>query len=169
MSRPAPNVSETATARDDDQRQIIGRNAGNRITLITHSFRQLTGNELVPATPDVANALWSAPIVVLAHGTEADPVFFYGNRAALDIFEIGAEEFIRLPSRFSAEPLLREDRARLLERVTRENYISDYAGVRIARTGKRFRIEQATVWNLIDRDGAIHGQAAAFDRWIPLD
>ena len=35
-------------------------------------------------------------------------------------------------------------------------------------TGRRFQIEQATVWNLIDEQDAIHGQAATFDRWTDL-
>ena len=62
----------------------------------------------------------------------------------------------------------RQERARQLERVRRDGFIDDYAGVRISATGKRFRIEQAVVWNLIDGNGEIHGQAATFDRWKPI-
>jgi hypothetical protein len=40
--------------------------------------------------------------------------------------------------------------------------------VRITRTGRRFKIERAIVWNLIDAAGTIHGQAATFDQWTPL-
>jgi hypothetical protein len=40
--------------------------------------------------------------------------------------------------------------------------------VRISATGKRFRIKQAVVWNLLDCEGLIHGQAATFDRWQVL-
>jgi hypothetical protein len=32
-------------------------------------------------------------------------------------------------------------------------FIDDYAGVRIARTGRRFLIQRATVWNLTDDQG----------------
>lgn len=106
--------------------------------------------------------------MIVAHGTEADPVFFYGNRLALDLFEMRFDDFIRLPSRFSAEPLAREARARLLARVGRDGFIDDYAGVRIASSGRRFRIEQAVVWNLLDEAGIIHGQAATFAHWVPL-
>ncbi len=49
--------------------------------------------------------------------------------------------------------------------VTRYGFIDDYAGVRIARTGRRFRIRQATVWNLFDEHGQRCGQAATFARW----
>jgi hypothetical protein len=116
----------------------------------------------------VSHDLWTAPRVILAHGTEADPIFFYGNRMALDLFEIGAADFLCMPSRLSAEPLGRDERARLLDRVSRDGFIADYAGVRISAKGRRFRIQQAVVWNLVDEAGAIHGQAATFDSWVPV-
>jgi hypothetical protein len=55
-----------------------------------------------------------------------------------------------------------------LERVTRDGYIADYSGVRIASSGRRFRIHQATVWNLLTPSGAACGQAALFDSWTFL-
>ena len=63
-------------------------------------------------------AMWNAPRAIVAHGTEDDPVFFYGNRLALQLFKMSFDEFTRLPSRFSAEPLAREERSKLLQRVT---------------------------------------------------
>jgi hypothetical protein len=140
-----------------------------RLPLIAESYQRLLGKPLVSASGDIALDLWQAPQVIVAHGTEDDPVFFYGNRRALDVFEMAFADFICLPSRFSAEPLLREERARLLERVSRDGYIDDYAGVRVSASGRRFRIEQAVVWNLIDAAGDCHGQAATFDQWIVLD
>ncbi len=140
-----------------------------RIALIAESFERLTGGSLVDPQPDMAAALWIAPRAIVAHGTQADPIFFYGNRLALTLFETTPAEFIRMPSRLSAEPLLREERARLLDRVTRDGFIDDYAGIRISAKGRRFRIEQAIVWNLVDAEGETHGQAAAFDHWEPLD
>ena len=139
-----------------------------RLPLIADSYRRLTGRSLVLAGDDLAAALWWAPRVVVAHGVEDDPVFFYGNRRALELFELDFAAFTRLPSRYSAEPLARDERARLLRRVGRDGFIDDYAGVRISSTGRRFRIEQATVWNLIDDAGRNQGQAATFDRWTQL-
>lgn len=157
------------------------------LPLIPESFLRLTGRPLLdagfapPSSPamageggmaqdqGLARALWEAPRVILAHGTEADPVFFYGNRLALQVFAMDFAAFTRLPSRFSAEPLARDERARLLDRVSRDGFIDDYAGVRISATGQRFRIEQAVVWNLVDAAGVCHGQAATFDCWTPLD
>lgn len=140
-----------------------------RLVLIADSYARLLGQPLVDAQDDLAEALWQAPRVIVAHGTEADPVFFYGNRLALHTFDMDFASFTRLPSRYSAEPLAREERARLLERVSRDGFIDDYAGVRISASGKRFRIERAVVWNLVDRAGGHHGQAATFSHWQPLD
>jgi len=140
-----------------------------RLALIADSYARLLGQPLVDSQDDLAEALWQAPRVIVAHGTEADPVFFYGNRLALHTFDMDFASFTRLPSRYSAEPLAREERARLLERVSRDGFIDDYAGVRISASGKRFRIERAVVWNLVDRAGGHHGQAATFSHWQPLD
>lgn len=132
-----------------------------RIACISDSYRKLTGRALV-AEGDSVEVLWSAPFAIVAHGTEADPIFFFGNDAALAIFETDFDAFARLPSRLSAEPLLRSERARLLERVAQNGIIEDYSGIRISATGKRFRISSASVWNLTDTAGSAVGQAAAF-------
>jgi len=147
----------------------MAASAGDRLGLIADSFARLTGGPLVDDALPLADALWSAQRVILAHGTQADPVFFYGNAMALDLFEIAADAFLRMPSRLSAEPPGRDERARLLDRVTRDGFIADYSGVRISAKGRRFRIEQAVVWTLIDPDGLSHGQAATFDTWQDLD
>lgn len=140
-----------------------------RLRLMVESYRRLTGRDLVLAPDaDLPAAVWHAPRVIVAHGTEADPLFFYGNALALSAFEMPYADFVGLPSRYSAEPVNREARAQLLARVARDGYIDDYAGVRISATGQRFRIEAATVWHLVAADGSVHGQAATFDRWQPL-
>lgn len=110
-------------------------------------------------------SLWTAPFVVASHDTQADPVFNYGNKAALTLFEMSWEQFTSLPSRLSAEPLLRAERQRLLDRVHEFGFIDDYSGVRISASGRRFRIESATVWSLIDENGVDRGQAVMFEAW----
>ncbi len=60
-----------------------------RLKLVVSSFGRLTGRQLVdPSGSDLWQACWSAPRVIVAHGSEADPVFFYGNELALDCFEM---------------------------------------------------------------------------------
>jgi hypothetical protein len=149
----------------NDDAAFANRSAGVRLALIASSFERLTGTPLVADPAD----LWLAPRAVVAHGLEADPVFFYGNRLALQLFDLPIADFVRLPSRLSAEPLERQERARLLALVCATGFIDDYSGVRISATGRRLRIEQAVVWNLTDEAGTLHGQAATFDRWTPLE
>lgn len=139
--------------------------------LLLASFSRLLGRELMPGNgpaEDLAERLFFSPFAVVSHGTEPDPVLNYGNRAALDLWEMDFESFVRTPSRLTAEPVHRDERARLLARTARDGYVDDYSGIRISRTGRRFRIEQAIVWNVIDADGRLRGQAATFDRWTPV-
>jgi hypothetical protein len=135
---------------------------GRRIALIAQSFERLLHRPLVAPAGDVVAALWEAPDAIVAHGTEADPTFFFGNRAALTAFECDVASFIAMPSRLSAEVPLQGERQLLLDRVTHDGFIDDYAGVRISASGRRFCIERAVVWNLIDGRGVRRGQAATF-------
>jgi hypothetical protein len=141
------------------------------VQLLLDSFARLLGHELLPRTgsaEDQARRLFEAPFVVVSHGTEQDPLLNYGNRAALTLWEMTAAEFRGTPSRLTAEPVHRDERARLLERTLRDGFVDDYRGVRIGRSGRRFMIERAIVWNLIDADGVVRGQAATFATWTPL-
>lgn len=135
--------------------------------LLFASYRRLLGKPLLPE-PDDAQALYLTPLVVVSHDTAADPIFNYANLAAQRLFEMDWETFTRLPSRLSAGPVHRDERRRLLERVSRDGCIDDYAGIRIASSGRQFRIESATVWNVADAGGAYAGQAACFSIWRDL-
>jgi len=142
------------------------------VRLLLDSFRHWTGKDLVQqeqSPREQARALFYAPFVVLSHDSGSDPLLNYANEAGLHLFELPWEELIALPSRLTAEPLHRDQRARLLGRVTQHGYIEDYTSVRISRSGRRFLIEQATVWNVRDEQGAPYGQAATFSRWRFLD
>ena len=139
--------------------------------LVLSSFARWTGRALLanaPAPAEQAAGLFHAPFAVVSHDTQRDPIFNYGNRTALELFGYSWAEFTALPSRLSAEPLHRDERARLLELVSLQGCYMDYRGVRIGRSGRRFRIEGAAVWNLLDEHGAPYGQAAMFDSWVFL-
>lgn len=132
--------------------------------LLDNSYKTFFGESLVPAdiTESAAAAHWlyeDAPFAVLAHNTDADPTFVYGNLAAQRRFGYTWEELTSLRSRYSAELPNREERQQLLDRVARDGYAQDYRGIRITKTGERFMIEDATLWQLIDVHGRIHGQA----------
>jgi hypothetical protein len=142
------------------------------VQLLLDSFARLLGRELLDrsGTPArQARQLWQAPFIVVSHGTEADPVLTYGNAAALALWEMSWAELTQTPSRLTAEPVHRDERARLLARTQVQGFVDDYSGIRISKTGRRFRIEQAIVWNLTDAVGNQLGQAATFDRWTPLE
>ena len=137
-----------------------------KLRLLVGSYARLTGKPLLSHLPDDAAALrevlWNAPFAIVAHGTEVDPVFFYGNEYALRCFGMDFAEFARLPSRLSAEPLAQESREKVLKKVAEQGFIDGYSGMRIASSGRRFMIADCTIWNLRDAAGAHHGQAAVF-------
>ncbi len=133
--------------------------------LLTGSYARLVGAPLVPEGAD-ANWLYrEAPFVVLAHGTDPDPDFIYANEAAQACFEYSWEEFLGLPSRLSAEPADQAKRQMLLGQVAQNGFFAGYSGIRVAKSGRRFRIEDGIIWELIDRDDVRHGQAATFRAW----
>ncbi len=138
------------------------------IALVLESLRKLTGRTLVSPElngVEAARAVFKGGFVLVSHGTEADPLFNYGNRMALELFEMSWDEFIALPSRRSTESPGRTERARLLREVADKGFIDNYSGTRISSSGRRFLVEHALVWNVRDRDGRPYGQAATFEHW----
>jgi len=133
--------------------------------LLTESYARLVGAPLVPPGRDADWLYREAPFVVVAHDTDQDPKFIYANKAAQKRFEYSWEEFMSLPSRLSAEAPDRAERQSLLDEVARNGFLSGYRGLRVAKSGRRFIIEDGVVWELLDRDGMRHGQAATFLSW----
>ena len=141
--------------------------------LILSNYRRLFGRDLVEIQPgeDEIQKLFDAPFAVLSalgpFGT--DHVFNYANRQALGLFEYAWDEIMGKPSSASAEPVHRDERRRLLDEVGKHGFIENYSGIRISQTGRRFRIEKATVFNLLDEEGNYVGQSATFADWERLD
>ncbi|MFM7058936.1 MAG: MEKHLA domain-containing protein [Planctomycetota bacterium] len=140
--------------------------------VLLDSFQKYLGRELIPRSDDPedeARRLFEAPFVVVSHGTQEDPVLNYGNRIALTLWEMDASTLTSIPSRLTAEPLHRDERAEMMARALRDGYVDDYQGIRISSTGKRFHISQAIIWNLVNLSGQRVGQAATFSTWTPID
>lgn len=137
----------------------------NFFALLTESYGRLVGTPLAAPGRDAKWLYRDAPFVVLAHGPGPDPHFTYANKTAQDCFGYSREEFLLLPSRRSAESQDQADRQKLLDQVHHDGFMSGYRGVRIAKSGRRFIMEDGVVWELIDTHGARHGQAATFSSW----
>ena len=140
--------------------------------IILDSYARWIGEELIDRRGkacEQAERLFYAPFVVVAHGVEENPILSYGNKVALELWKISVPVLLKTPSRETAEPVHREERTRLLERTRRNGYVDDYRGIRVSTTGKRFLVDPATVWNLVDEQGMHVGQAATFSNWKMLE
>ena len=120
-----------------------------------------------PTARQRAQELFAAPLVLLAHDGQSDPRLIYANREALRLWRRPWAEMVGLPSRLTAEPEERASRAQALAqaRTTGSGGIRGYGGIRIDSHGRRFRLQGARIWSLIQPDGCPCGQAAAFDDW----
>ncbi|MGL5076458.1 MAG: MEKHLA domain-containing protein [Waterburya sp.] len=136
--------------------------------ILVNSYKKLLGKELIKSanTPEeLAAALFTAPFVVVSHDTQVDPILNYGNEKALQLWSVSWDELTQTPSRLTAEPVNQATRAATLQQVTTQGYIKNYQGIRISRTGQRFLIKQAIIWNLTNELGQKWGQAATFSDW----
>ena len=159
-------MEETVTERDYINSEAFVLQS----RLISNSFEKLLGRPLLNGSV-VPHAMYEADLVILSHDGGEDPRFTYANRAAQKLWELSLEEFIGMPSRLSAEPDEREARHRMLTQAADKGYFDSYCGIRISKSGRRFHIENAIIWNLLDAEGTKVGQAAAFEecRFLPID
>ncbi len=135
---------------------------------LLRTYNLSTGGHLIDPCGDTqreASMLFEAPFAVVSGGTEDDQILNYGNKTAMTLWEMDWQTFTRTPSRLTAEPMHRDERAEFLRRVRECGFIDDYSGIRISSNGRRFRIRQATVWNVSDALGNYAGQAATFSNW----
>lgn len=139
----------------------------DKITLVKHildSYEKIVNQKLIARTNPSLDfkTVNLGHFALLAHNAAEDPIFTYGNEYALKLWEIQFEDFIKMPSRLSAEEDLRTVRAEMLHAVHEKNYFDAYEGTRISSTGKRFKIKNVTVWNVFNESNARIGQAAYF-------
>ncbi|MDH5597255.1 MAG: MEKHLA domain-containing protein [Candidatus Peregrinibacteria bacterium] len=135
--------------------------------LMTESLFRLSGQNIIHnwrrlSPVGLAEKAFEMRRVLVSHGTESDPILNYGNYEALKLWQLSWEELTKMPSRKTAEPDQREERARFLAEVEKKGFVDDYSGVRISSRGDRFRIKNALVWRLEDETGP-KGMAAMFD------
>jgi hypothetical protein len=141
------------------------------VDALLSSYALSLSEPLVPSHLALADAAaWlygQAEFALLAHDTQDDPRFVYANVAAQRCFERPWEELVGMPSRLSAEAPDRAERAAMLEQVTKDGFSRGYRGLRVARSGRRFWIEQGIIWNVRGPTGVLLGQAASFRETVP--
>ncbi|MGB5962530.1 MAG: MEKHLA domain-containing protein, partial [Coleofasciculaceae cyanobacterium] len=116
----------------------------------------------------LSEKLFFAPFVVVSHGIQTDPIFNYANQIALKLWQMEWDDFTRLPSRLSAEPIEQSERELMLKQSLDQGLISNYQGIRISSKGDRFYIEDGIIWTLLDAQNQPCGQAAMFMHWTPI-
>jgi benzoyl-CoA reductase/2-hydroxyglutaryl-CoA dehydratase subunit BcrC/BadD/HgdB len=140
----------------------------NHLILLEQSLRKVSNKSFIIDNVNCeedAQKVYASSTILLSHNNQPDPVFNYANKSAHSLFEMDWDEFTSLPSKFSAEAVNQQERQKLLDEVSRNGYISNYTGIRIAKSGKRFYIRNALVWNVFDNSDSYIGQAAMFDTW----
>ena len=137
---------------------------GAHVARVVAAFARVTGGDLVaeagldPAA--LGRSAWEGNFALLTHDTNA--ILTYGNRFALDLWEMDWETLVRTPSRETAPEEDRAARAQIMAAVDRDGFTRSYTGRRVSRSGKFFRIENATVFTLRDEEGAGFGTGAFF-------
>ena len=61
------------------------------------------------------------------------------------------EEVIGKPTTMTAPESEQKERNRLLKQVNSHGFIDNYKGIRVTSDGELFQIEDATIWNVIDK------------------
>lgn len=133
--------------------------------LLASSYSRFVGESLTAPGYGPRWLYEEAPFVVVAHNTDEDPRFVYANRTAQRLFEYPWDEFTTLPSRLSAEAPERSERQRLLDAVAANGFVANYRGLRVRKSGTRFWMQDGLVWQLVDDQGELRGQAARFSIW----
>lgn len=138
---------------------------------MARSYRQLTGEDVVEddSSGDIGDALYEADDLLLCHDGAADPLFTYANEAAQQVFELGWNEFIGMPSRLSAAPDAQTDRNELISQATESGFFTGYSGVRVSSSGRKFVIQDAVLWRVSDEAGHVLGLACRVPKWRYVD
>jgi hypothetical protein len=136
----------------------------DHVARIAAAFARVTGGDLIaeagldPAA--LGRSAWEGRFALLTH--DANAILTYGNRFALDLWEMDWETLVRTPSRETAPEEDRAARAVIMAAVARDGFTRAYTGRRVSRSGKFFLIENAAVFTLRDEKGAGFGTGAFF-------
>jgi PAS domain S-box-containing protein len=130
------------------------------------SHRHWTGRELIAPGPLAARAAaaYALPAVLVSHRQSADPCFVYANQTAQALWGYAWHEFIGLPSRLSAPPAERAERALALNKNLTDGCTLLRNLRRVTRDGREFIAAEVLLWTVRDDTGIAVGQAATYER-----
>ena len=129
------------------------------IKRVADSFARVTGAALPRSS---GPGVWRGEFALLTHRGDADATLNYGNAFALKLWEASWEEFTATPSAATAPPGDHGPRDAMMRKVARDNFVRGYTGRRISRKGRLFRIEDVTIWRLLDEKLEPFGVGAFF-------
>jgi hypothetical protein len=142
---------------------------GDFVARVARSFAHVTGRDLFaeagidPAEPGAS--AWRGSFALLTHRGDAAALLNYGNRFALDLWEMDWDQFTATPSAATAPDDDIAERRQMMDQVARSGFVSGYEGRRISRSGRLFVIRDVTVWRLSEPDGGGFGVAAFFRQY----
>jgi hypothetical protein len=141
------------------------------VARVAASFDRAIGGDLIAAAgldpAALGRSAWDGNFALLTHDRNA--ILTYGNRFALDLWEMDWQTLVRTPSRLTAPEEDRAARAVIMAQVERDGFTRAYIGRRVSRSGHLFLIENATVWTMCDEEGAGFGTGAFFKSVVRLD
>ena len=91
-------------------------------------------------------------------------LFNYLNKAALSLFKVTLDQVIGQPTTITAPDSEQKERNELLNQVNSYGFIECYKGIRVTSDGALFQIEDATIWNILDKESIKIGQAVIIYR-----
>lgn len=137
---------------------------------ILDSYQRLLGRELIDRSGDAAEdarRLFDLPLAVLAHDIAPQPLLDWANQAAARAFDATPESLLGRPSATTAPADAVADRGKLFEALARDGFVTGYSGVRVSLTGRRFIIDDVTVFEVTDAAGRPAGHAAVIRETRP--
>ena len=122
------------------------------------SFYKYT-NKLLPLekNKDLISSFDECLLPIASHDTNG--FFNYLNKAALSLFKVTKDQVMGRSTTITAPKSEQKQRNELLNQVNSHGFIDNYKGIRVTSDGELFQIEDATIWNVVDKNSHKMGQA----------
>ena len=122
------------------------------------SFTKHT-NKLLPLEKnrDLISSFDECLLPIASH--DINGFFNYLNKSALSLFKVTKDQVIGRSTTMTAPKSEQKQRNELLNQVNSNGFIDNYKGIRVTSDGELFQIEDATIWNVIDKNSHKIGQA----------